>query len=251
MKPYYLLIVSTFLLSMSSFAQQQTNKWYVKMEAGYGLGIKAHTYDRKGEAIEYLNTDTDYSNSKAFGIFPGKGSQIGFKIGKKFDSPIGLELGIRYQRSHRYDYSLTRHNTNKDGNITYSRKQMTKYYGYALTASPTIVFRKTTLFGVFYSSMGFSIGLGQWVSVVRSDYNNFQPSEFKYEKQKYMMGFHFGLGIEKPISNAFSLCADLRLNNLFYYYRNNRGLNHGYPKEYNKEIPFSNIALNLGLMYHF
>lgn len=251
MKTYSFLIVIILLLPEVCFAQQKQNKWYVKLEAGYGLGIKAHIYDIKGEIIQYHSNDNDFSKSKNFGIFPGKGSQLDLTIGKKFNSPIGLELGLRYQRSHRYDYSLTYYNQNNDGNITYSRKLMSQYYGYALTVSPTLVFRKTTSLGVIYTSMGFSMGIGQYVSVDRSDYNNFEPSIFKYENQKYMMGFHFGFGIEKPVAERFSICADLRINNLFYYYRNNFGLNNdGYPEEFNKEIPFSNLALNLGLMYN-
>ena len=255
MKNYYWLILSILLLPINSFAQQQQiKKWYLKLEGGYGMGIKAYIYDNKGEIFRYSDFNSDYSKSKNFGIFPGKGIQIGLKVGKKFNSTIGLELGIRYQRCHRYDYSLTDYSTNKNGVITYSGKSISQYYGYAITASPTLVFRKSTFLGVFYTCMGFSMGLGQWVSIHRNEYNNFASSEyqFAFEKQKYMMGFHFGLGIEKPITRKISLCADLRMNNLFYYYRTNRGLiNDGYPKEFNKQIPFSNLALNLGLMYHF
>lgn len=242
------LVVLLFSLFVGAVCVGQpisNNKsWYVKAQAGYGQGIKLHTVQFVGEVTYLSGQEADRSGAEYVPYFAGSGYQLAIAVGKKLTSVLGFELGLNYQNNHKV-FKLQGSEIEKfKDNL-----QTTTYRGFLMVASPAIMLRHSFNKNTFYVSMGFSIGGGELSKeIVNQKYNDI----YYYDKMRYVSGLHFGMGIEKRIAVYWSAVADLRLNSINYHYTRNTGfINTSYPKDYNSQISFSNIALNLGVMYHF
>jgi hypothetical protein len=240
----YLLFIG-LLYSYSCWSQEKPHIWYAKLEGGYGVGTQRQLETWYGErTLINKEEQIEKSDTRVVLVLPGLGSEIGIKVGRTFNSPIGLELGIQYHRSYQYNFTQITHYYS-DTATYYQRNFNYKYGGYWLTLCPTIVFRKPTKYGSFYTSMGFNIGVGNWI---RNETPNVYGLDYPAYK-KYTMGFNFGLGIEKKFATDWSFCTDFRFNNIFLYHQIDYLGNPNFGKT-TYTIPFSNLSLNLGLMYH-
>jgi hypothetical protein len=231
--------ILALLLIHNSIAKRQSRTkneyaWYVKAQVGYAIGTKPFDTSWRGVIEEMDGKYTNTDKASFFMILPGMGTQLGITLGRSFRKPIAFELGIQYHHSVGRAYSQTTHQyySTKPYQLSVEQKW---HHGYLLLLKPAFVVKKNTAKGFFYSSMGFTLGLGGW-----------DTQERDTDKNGYALGWHFGLGKEWRLAERIYISADIRYNSIYYFYKK-RAYNSA--EKYEKNISFSNIALNMGLSY--